>query len=158
MFKINRKVIVIASMVILLLVAGYVNFRLAAVPSTPGDGDEVTTGNFFTDYRLQREQTREEEIAYIDSIIANANTDQATLTEAQTMKLDLTGVMETELKLEGLLKAKGFADAVVTLGDKSVNVVIKKESLTQQEVGQILEVVKNETSASTENIKIIPAK
>lgn len=159
MFKINRKMIVIASMVLLLLVTGYINFKLAAAPADKTDtGGDVTTGNFFTDFRVKREQTREQELAYIDSVIANANTDQQTLSEAQMMKLDMTGIMETELKVEGLLKAKGFSDAVVTVGDDSVNVVIKKETLSQNEVAQILEVVKTETKMVTKNIKIIPSK
>ena len=127
MFKINRKTIVIASMVLLLLVTGFLNWR-----------------------------TRTQEITYIDSIISNTNTDQETLAEAQLMKLELTDTMEKEMLLEGLLKAKGFEDVFVTLGDESINVVVKDAELNQSEVAQILELVQRETSASAQNVKIIP--
>ena len=58
--------------------------------------------------------------------------------------------------LEGLLKAKGFEDVFVTLSDESINVVVKDAELNQSEVAQILELVQRETSASAQNVKIIP--
>ncbi len=166
MFKINRKTIVIASMVLLLLVTGFLNWRYTQakaeenlqnnnnVTENPDDG--VTTSSTFSDYRLERERTRTQEITYIDSIISNTNTDQETLAEAQLMKLELTDTMEKEMLLEGLLKAKGFEDVFVTLGDESINVVVKDAELNQSEVAQILELVQRETSASAQNVKIIP--
>ena len=166
MFKINRKTIVIASMVLLLLVTGFLNWRYTQakaeenlqnnnnVTENPDDG--VTTSSTFSDYRLERERTRTQEITYIDSIISNTNTDQESLAEAQLMKLELTDTMEKEMLLEGLLKAKGFEDVFVTLGDESINVVVKDAELNQSEVAQILELVQRETSASAQNVKIIP--
>ena len=166
MFKINRKTIVIASMVLLLLVTGFLNWRYTQakaeenlqnnnnVTENPDDG--VTTSSTFSDYRLERERTRTQEITYIDSIISNTNTDQETLAEAQLMKLELTDTMEKEMLLEWLLKAKGFEDVFVTLGDESINVVVKDAELNQSEVAQILELVQRETSASAQNVKIIP--
>ena len=166
MFKINRKTIVIASMVLLLLVTGFLNWRYTQakaeenlqnnnnVTENPDDG--VTTSSTFSDYRLERERTRTQEITYIDSIISNTNTDQETLAEAQLMKLELTDTMEKEMLLEGLLKAKGFEDVFVTLGDESINVVVKDAELNQSEVAQILELVQRVTSASAQNVKIIP--
>lgn len=166
MFKINRKTIVIASMVLLLLVTGFLNWRYTQakaeenlqnnnnVTENPDDG--VTTSSTFSDYRLERERTRTQEITYIDSIISNTNTDQETLAEAQLMKLELTDTMEKEMLLEGLLKAKGFEDVFVTLGDESINIVVKDAELNQSEVAQILELVQRETSASAQNVKIIP--
>ena len=166
MFKINRKTIVIASMVLLLLVTGFLNWRYTQakaeenlqnnnnVTENPDDG--VTTSSTFSDYRLERERTRTQEITYIDSIISNTNTDQETLAEAQLMKLELTDPLEKEMLLEGLLKAKGFEDVFVTLSDESINVVVKDAELNQSEVAQILELVQRETSASAQNVKIIP--
>lgn len=166
MFKINRKTIVIASMVLLLLVTGFLNWKYTqakAGQEAQGNGttnqqpdDGITTTSTFSDYRLERERTRTQEITYIDSIISNTNTDQETLAEAQLMKLELTDTMEKEMLLEGLLKAKGFEDVFVTLGDQSINVVVKDAELSQAEVAQILELVQRETSMSAMNVKIIP--
>ena len=67
--------------------------------------------------------------------------------------------MEKELLLEGLIKAKGFEDAVVTIGSSYYNVIVKDNgNLGANEVAQILSVVQSETGASATNVKIIPVE
>lgn len=101
---------------------------------------------------------RTQELTSIDSIINNENTDTQTLAEAQKMKLELTDTMEKELLIEGLLKAKGFEDAVITISDTAVNVIVKQKDLTKQQVAQVLEIVLREAGdISAENVKISEA-
>ncbi len=64
--------------------------------------------------------------------------------------------MEKEVTIEGLLIAKGFTDAVVTLHEGSVNVVVDTAELTRQQAAQILDIVMRESGESSENIKIMP--
>lgn len=74
------------------------------------------------------------------------------------MKLELTDTMEKELLIEGLLKAKGFEDAVITISDTAVNVIVKQKDLTKQQVAQVLEIVLREAEdISAENVKISEA-
>ena len=66
--------------------------------------------------------------------------------------------MEKELLIEGLLKAKGFEDAVITISDAAVNVIVKQKDLTKQQVAQVLEIVLREAGdISAENVKISEA-
>ena len=59
--------------------------------------------------------------------------------------------------MEGLIKAKGFDDAVVTIGSSYYNVIVKDDgTLGDDQVAQILSVIKSETGASANNVKIIP--
>ena len=67
--------------------------------------------------------------------------------------------MEEELILEGLIKAKGFSDAVVTIGSNYYNVIVKDNGdLGSNEVAQILSVVQAETGTKATNVKIIPVE
>ncbi|MBS6475831.1 MAG: SpoIIIAH-like family protein [Clostridiales bacterium] len=164
MIKINRKTIVIASMVVLLVVAGYLNWRYADMNSQQvsgggnqqqgGGNNDLDAADVFSRFRTEREETRAQEITSIDSIINNSNTDQTTLAEAQKMKLELVDSMEKELLLEGLIKAKGFEDVYVMLSDQSVNVIVKESEMTQAKVAQILDIVMRETDVETDNVKI----
>ncbi len=166
MFKISRKTMVISAMVVLLLVTGLLNWKYIASDKTDGgsqttgaeQGADVETVNFFTTYKSERTSNREEEMTYLESVIANANTDTETLNEAQQMKLEIVKNMELESSLEGLLVAKGFDDAIVTFGSTSVNVVIKDAELTQAKVAQILDVVTTETEYTANDIKVIQAE
>lgn len=162
MFRINKKVLVIAGLAILLAVTGVLNWKFAADKKArqqaEGNGGTEQTVSSFADFRTERERVRTQELTSIDSIINNENTDTQTLAEAQKMKLELTDTMEKELLIEGLLKAKGFEDAVITISDTAVNVIVKQKDLTKQQVAQVLEIVLREAEdISAENVKISEA-
>lgn len=162
MFRINKKVLVIAGLAILLAVTGVLNWKFAADKKArqqaEGNGGTEQTVSSFADFRTERERVRTQELTSIDSIINNENTDTQTLAEAQKMKLELTDTMEKELLIEGLLKAKGFEDAVITISDAAVNVIEKQKDLTKQQVAQVLEIVLREAGdISAENVKISEA-
>ena len=162
MFRINKKVLVIAGLAILLAVTGVLNWKFAADKKArqqaEGNGGTEQTVSSFAVFRTERERVRTQELTSIDSIINNENTDTQTLAEAQKMKLELTDTMEKELLIEGLLKAKGFEDAVITISDTAVNVIVKQKDLTKQQVAQVLEIVLREAGdISAENVKISEA-
>ena len=162
MFRINKKVLVIAGLAILLAVTGVLNWKFAADKKArqqaEGNGGTEQTVSSFADFRTERERVRTQELTSIDSIINNENTDTQTLAEAQKMKLELTDTMEKELLIEGLLKAKGFEDAVITISDTAVNVIVKQKDLTKQQVAQVLAIVLREAGdISAENVKISEA-
>lgn len=130
--------------------------------SAAGDGDAVSTGatgtkSFFAAYRADRDKSRQEEIEYLDAIIEQG-ADQETLADTQQMKLEIVGNMEKELTVESLLKAKGFADAAVMLHTGSVNVILSAESLTDEQVAQVLDIVMRETGEPADNVKVTTAQ
>ena len=116
------------------------------------------TGNFFVDFRIERDKVRDQEVEYLNSIIENKATDKETLKEAMNQMIEITKAMEKEVTIEGLIKAKGFDDVVVTLHKGSVNVILKESELSEAQVAKILDIVRRESGEKAENIKIIPAK
>lgn len=95
---------------------------------------------------------------YLDAIIANSASDADAVKKAQDDKLELTKNMELELVLEGLIKALGYDDAVVTNSTENVNVIIKAASITAEQAAQILEVIVTETDKKANNVRIIPVE
>ena len=158
--KVNKKkIIVLASLVILLVATGCLNYFLTVrnAKNTAGsDNLDTVTPTFFATYRSDRESTRAQEILYLEDIISASTTDEATLNEANNKKLALVSCMETELALEGLIKAKGFEDCVVTISNNNVNVVVKDGELTADKAAQILNVIVSETDYEASNVIIIP--
>ena len=64
--------------------------------------------------------------------------------------------MEKELALETLIKGRGFDDAIVTIGDKGVSIVVGESELSQEQANQILSVVVAETTFKATDVKVIP--
>ena len=63
--------------------------------------------------------------------------------------------MEKELILEGLIKAKGFNEVVVSANSGNISVIVETSGLTNNEVAQIVDVVVTNSDYSIDNIKII---
>ena len=108
---------------------------------------------FFAAYREERDNVRTQELAYLDAIVAQGG-DAETLNDAQKQKLDLVNTMETELTVENLVRAKGFSDVIVSMHQGNVNVVVGADTLSDEQVAQILDIVLRETGKTAENVKI----
>ena len=171
--KKTKKYLLLAGLIVVLIAVGYVNFLIgsdAAKETVADTGDEeieidgalqaddlavMSTEDYFSNYRLSRQSTRETEIAYLDSIIENEKSDADTVKDAQSQKIEIVRIMEAELTIEGLLAAGGFADAIVTVQTGSVNVVLDTQQITKEEAAKILDIVREQTGEPAQNIKVI---
>ena len=153
----TKKILVLSVMVALRVATGVLNCALndRLTSGDPVDGNAVTE-TFFAAYRSDREATRESEFLYLDAIITTETSSEAAKTAAEEQKLDLVERMETEMQLETLVKAKGFDDAIVTLSDEGVNVVVGTAELTAEQTAQIYDIIRSETDYSLADVKVIP--
>lgn len=154
--KKRTKIIILSAMILLLGVTAYLNIVLN---SSINNSDPVTeTANYFQTYRSDRESMRDQEMLYYDSIIASDTSTEEAIANAEEARLSLVAQMEKELVVEGLIKAKGFEDCVITISDNNVNAVVKAASLTSDQVAQIVSVIQTELQTNIANIKIIPVE
>lgn len=157
----KKKIIIICSMVVLLVAAAYLNVLITkkttkTVSNTIND-DSSTTVSFFTSYRSARDASRQETFMYYDSIINSETASAAAITSAEGKREELVGFTETELILEGLIKAKGFEDAVVTISTANVNAIVKKDGeIDATDAAQILSIITEETGVSASKVIITP--
>ena len=66
--------------------------------------------------------------------------------------------MENEQKLENLIKAKGFDEVLVIIGDDQISVIVQTEGLTGNQAAIIKDLVVSQMNVSSSAIKIIEAK
>ncbi len=154
----KKKIIILSVMMCLLIVTGVLNIVLNNNLTSSPASTTVTTGNFFVTYRADRQTTRDQELLYYDAILKSETVSADAKNLAESKKLSLITSMETELVTEGLIKAQGFEDCVVTSSASCVNVIIKSGELTSSEVKKIVAIVKEQTGAKIDNIKIIPVE
>ena len=90
---------------------------------------------------------------YYDSIINSETASVAAIASAEDKRQELVGFTETELVLEGLIKAKGFEDAVVTISTANINAIVKKAGeLDQTDAAQILAIITAETGVTASKV------
>lgn len=115
----------------------------------------IKTG-FFTEFRLERDRVRDQQLQLLKELIANPKTGEKTRHNAQDKMLVITQNLGKELEVENLIKAKNYDDAVVFLREESAVVVIKAKKLQQDDVAKIADLVKRSAEVKEDNVVIIP--
>ncbi len=155
----KKKIIILATMMVLLVVTGFLNITLNnSVDKSTTVNAEYTASNFFTTYRVDRTNTRNETMAYYDAIISAENSSAEAINLAKEKKAEIIKTMNLETSMEGLIKAKGFSDAIVSCSDSYINVIVKSAALEENEVSGIVDVVQSQTKKDIDYIKIIPVE
>lgn len=111
--------------------------------------------DYFVEYRLSRDKLRANLIDRLSDIINNTQTNDTMRTEAQSEIIKIGKISESELQIEGLIKSKGFDEAVVLLTDEDIKIVVSVDELSENEMVKILEIVRAETEFDMDDIKII---
>lgn len=153
----KSKIFVLVGMLALLVVTGYLNVYL----NNKADKNQTVTAgssDFFTTYRSDRTETRNQTILYLDSIIESELSSKEAVAEAEKSKLALTGAMETELNLEGTIKSMGFEDVVISTSNNYYNIMVKAKELKSEEVAKILDAVTVQTGTTANYVRIIPVE
>jgi len=110
--------------------------------------------DYFVNYRIEREKIRSQQVEILREIVNNPNSISDTRKEAQEKLLAITETLENELKLESLIVSKNFKDAIVLIQPESVTVVIKGDSISDQDTTKIADLVSSTTGHSYEDIII----
>lgn len=154
----KRRVFAALALAALLALDSALTWRLAA-RRAPENGLHAirTNGDPLACFHRQRQQLRADQEARLSDIIHGGG-DAALADEARHMLLDMLGRDGAETDIEGVLQSRGFAEAVVSIGENSADVLVRGEVLTARESSVILDLVARRTGLEERNIKIIPVK
>ena len=156
----TKKIVVLSIMVVLLVATGVLNFvltdKLSSATDKPASGDGgVVTQTFFAAAKSDREATRESEFLYLDAIIGSETSTDGAKANAEEQKMSLVKRMETELALETAIKSCGYQDAIVTIGDGGITVVVDGETLDSVAANRILAIVVSEMKCSAKEVTVL---
>ena len=112
--------------------------------------------NYFVNYRLKRDQFRQETKAMLSELLNS--TVEKSKEQAQEQWLELSTKIHKEGEVENLLKIKGFQDAVSDVFLENVTVIVYAPSLTPNEVSIIQDIVVRVTKVRQDKITISAIK
>lgn len=118
--------------------------------------NNTVTSDYFEAAKLSREQTRAKNKETLLELVNSDSASEVQKEKAMNEIVAMTAVNEKETATENLLAAKGFQDVVVTIVDDSVDVIVNAESLTEQQIAQIEDVVKRKSECASDKIVISP--
>lgn len=170
----KKKQILIATLVLMLGVAGYLNYKyddgadtkdvlsVKDLEEEPPIGDTAMVNapaenkkenGDFSAYRLEREQTRAKVKEELENSLANKNLSDEAKKSAEERLAALTDASQLETSAESILKSKGFEDVVVFINGDNVNVTVKSDGLSTTDTAKIIDTVYELTKNN--NIKIV---
>lgn len=181
---IGKKQIVLAGLTVLLGVAVYVNYLYSSADISTADSESREASNYgdvrfvssenvggqeinvsstdsdayFAQARLDKQQSRDEAVEVLQSFYFGGD---STADELEVIARDVAavgGYIETESRVENLLKAQGFAEALCYLSDSAANVIVKTEGLDTAQAAQIKSTLLGEIAIPAENITIVEIK
>ena len=135
--------------------AQYVDAVDPNAAQTAGDGDLLDEETYFVEAKLSRQRARDEAVETLASILADANLETDQKADLALRAADLAASIETEGKIENLIKAKGFTDVMVYYDTERADVILKTSGLLDNEAAQIKDIILKETEIQPENIAIV---
>jgi len=156
----KKKIIVLASMLVLLVITGFLNIMLNNTTENVSSNleSEYSSASFFATCRTDRTNTRNESIEYYKEILNNETSSQEAKANAEAQIKEIASGMTMEVTMEGLIKAKGFSEALVNYSSTYINVILQSAELTESEVAQVVEIIQSQVDRDIDYIKIIPVE
>jgi len=128
------------------------------VKETETIGDAVLTqaevGEYVAGAKMEREQVHSKTKDSLNEIIENEAVQEKDKQDAVARLTRLTDIIEKEAATEQLLDTKGYEDAVVSIGEDHVDIVLNYEELSQSDRAQIEDIVTRKTGCSVSQIII----
>ncbi len=166
----SKKTALVASCVLLIAVASYLNIRFAGEETdvaAPEDSNTLGSASlvdntaltgeedYFALAVINRQRVRDEAIEMLENVTASTETDAVAKESAYLEMTKIAGEINSEANIENLVKAKGFEACVAVVSGENANIIVECDELGVNQVAQIKEIVYLEAGVLPENIKII---
>lgn len=165
----KKKTIIILTLAILIVAAGYVTNKYGKALRTNTGKNNTTTqssksgvtndastaaSGYFIDAKLDKDNERTALKQTLTELIDDKSTTAASRKKAEDEIMDMVNRSETEMITENLIKSKDFDDAVVFISDNNVNVTVRAKELKADQVGVIKNIVCRATGVNASKITI----
>lgn len=120
-----------------------------------GSDASDTKNTYFTATALNRQQSRDEALEVLKLVCESEDSSAEAKAEASGKISKIAVDIQNEANIESLVKAKGYEECIAIIGDDSVSVIVKAETLQAADAAQIFAIVYETTGISPEKISII---
>lgn len=141
--------------------AKMVNATETEEPSGDDEGKNNNTDvgtDYFTNAKMEREKKRDESIEMLTEILNSSGADKESKDNAQKQIELLSKFTESEVSAENMIKAKGYGDCVVFMGENVTSVAVQTNGLNEIDAAVITELVANTGACTADQVKIVEIK
>ena len=170
---IKRRQLILATLVVALGAAVFVNWYYTGNNPTIQSPEETTSSDYvqnlgeakyvnasgeeadyFSAVKLNRQKSRDEALDALNKSLEKAKTGSEEAKEITKSIDTLTAQIKLESDVEALISAKLASECVVVINEKSAQVVVSKDALSEDAALQIIDVITTNTELTADKIKI----
>lgn len=119
---------------------------------------DENTSDYFAQTALSRQQARDEALEVLQAVATNTSALPEAVDAALADIAQIAQDIDSESKIETLVRAKGFEECIAVISDNSATVIVKTDGLLASEVAQINEIVYEQSGILPTGLKIIEKK
>ncbi|MBR4874403.1 MAG: SpoIIIAH-like family protein [Clostridia bacterium] len=130
-------------------------------PENEDDGknnDASVELEYFINAKQEREKKRAESIDMLISLINSDGAEKSAKENAQKQVELLSAFTECEVAAENMIKAKGYGDCIVFMGENVTSVAVRTNGLNEIDAAVIIDLVASSGLVKPENVKIVEIK
>lgn len=176
----KKREIIAAALVVMIGVAGYLNWsyqdtvhvtdgesyeeakRLGEAQYVSGSAEEdaqaVSSANYFTQAKLEKDNSRSEAMEILEQTAKNQEFDEEIRKKAQQQILDTAKNVEKETAIENAARAKGYNDISVYIGEEGVDIMVKKKDFSEEDAVKLKDIASSQLSIDPSAVKIVEVK
>ncbi len=117
-----------------------------------------TSEDFFAQARLEKMTNRDEAVQTLQTIMGGGDITEDEMVTNALEAVEVSKLIESEGKIESLIKAQGIEDCVVYLDGESAKVVVKTQGLDKAQAATIKDIILGEVTVPAENIRVFEVK
>ncbi len=116
------------------------------------------SADYFAQARLEKMNNRDEAVQTLQTIMGGGDITEDEMVTNALDAVEVSKLIESEGKIESLVKAQGIEDCVVYLDGESAKVVVKTAGLDTAQAATIKDIILGEVSVPAENIRVFEVK
>lgn len=122
--------------------------------NTVTTSSNTNTDEYFVKSRLDREKMYSQMIESYQKILESSLISEEQKAVSQQEINNINKTKNAIMIAENLIKTKGFEECIIFINDKSINIIVKDDEVTTEEIAQIQNIVSRELGSDLENIHI----
>lgn len=179
MFIVRKRQVAAVSLILLIGIAGYLNLSIRNGDTDPNiavmyneaskklgeakmvnstEDTQTATNNYFTNARMDREKKRDESIEMLSEVLNSTGSDAESKENAKAQIEMLAKFTECEVTAENMIKAKGYSDCIVFMGENVTSIAVMTEGLNEIDAATITQIAVDTGACTAEQVKIVEIK
>ena len=160
----KKKEIIAASLVVLIGVAGYLNWsyqdtiRVQDGESYVETGKKLGEAQYVSSDTVAKETSRSKSLEILNQTAENESFDADIRKKAGDKILEEANNVQKESEIESIAQSKGYSEICVYVDGSEANIMVRKDGFSDEDVVKLTSIATEQLKISAQNIKIVEVK